>query len=45
VEAKDRKVIADPVGAILRPGGRIVMVERDGQAPGLSRRLLEACEA
>lgn len=72
VEAKDRKVIDDPVGAILAPGGRIFMVERDGVAlgccaliamadggfevakmtvtpaargQGLSRRLLEACEA
>ena len=77
VEAKDRKVIDDPVGSILTPGGRIFMVERDGEAlgccaliamagpdqkdwgfevakmtvtpsargQGLSRRLLEACEA
>lgn len=72
VEAKDRKVIDDPQGAILDPGGRIFMVERDGVAvgccalmamadggfelakmtvtpaargQGLSRRLLEACEA
>ena len=34
VEAKDRKVIDDPVGAILTPGGRIFMVERDGEALG-----------
>lgn len=72
VEAKDRKVIDDPVGSILTPGGRIFMVEKDGEAlgccaliamddggfevakmtvtpsargQGLSRRLLEACEA
>lgn len=72
IEAKDRKVIDDPKGAILDPGGHIFMVERDGQAVGccalmtmddggfevakmtvtpearglgLSRRLLEACEA
>ena len=72
VEAKDRKVIDDPGGSILTPGGRIFMVERDGEAVGccalmamddggfevakmtvtpaargrgLSRRLLEACEA
>ena len=34
VEAKDRKVIDDPVGSILTPGGRIFMVERDGEALG-----------
>ena len=34
VEAKDRKVIDDPEGAILRPGGRIFIVERDGRAIG-----------
>ena len=72
IEAKDRKVIDDPQGAILSPGGRIFMVERAGRAIGccalmamddggfevakmtiapearglgLSRRLLEACEA
>jgi ribosomal protein S18 acetylase RimI-like enzyme len=72
LEAKDRKVIDDPKGAILDPGGHIFMVERDGQAVGccalmamddggyevakmtvapearglgLSRRLLETCEA
>lgn len=72
IEAKDRRVIDDPVGAILSPGGRIFMVERDGEAVGccalmamddggfevakmtiapaergggLSRRLLEVCEA
>lgn len=72
IEAKDRKVIGDPQGSILDPGGHIFMVERDGQAIGccalmamddggyevakmtvtpaarglgLSRRLLEACEA
>lgn len=72
LEAKDHKVLDDPQGAILDPGGRIFMVERDGEAVGccalmamedggfevakmavtpaarglgLSRRLLEACEA
>ncbi|AYG95504.1 N-acetyltransferase [Brevundimonas naejangsanensis] len=72
VEAKDRKVLDDPEGQILAPGGRIFFVERDGEAVGccalmamddggfevakmtvtptarglgLSRRLLEACEA
>lgn len=72
VEAKDRKVLDDPEGQILAPGGRIFFIERDGQAVaccalmamgdggfevakmtvtpaarggGLSRRLLEACEA
>lgn len=72
IEAKDRKVIADPKGTILDPGGHIFMVERDGLAVGccalmamndggyevakmtvtpearglgLSRRLLETCEA
>lgn len=72
IEAKDRKVIDDPEGAILAPGGRIFMVEQDGEAVGccalmamddggfevakmtvtpsargrgLSRRLLDACEA
>jgi len=72
VEAKDRKVLADPQGSILDKGGRIFMAERDGEviaccAPmamadggfevakmtvtpaarglGLSRRLLETCEA
>ncbi len=72
VEAKDRRVIDDPIGAILAPGGHIFMVQQDGQAlgccalmamadggfevakmtvtpaargQGLSRRLLEACEA
>lgn len=34
VEAKDRKVIDDPQGAILDRGGRIFMAERDGQAIG-----------
>ena len=34
VEAKDRKVIDDPQGAILEPGGRIFMAEREGQAIG-----------
>jgi GNAT superfamily N-acetyltransferase len=34
VEARDRKVIDDPVGSILTPGGRIFMVERDGEALG-----------
>lgn len=72
IEAKDRKVIDDPQGQILAPGGRIFVVEQAGQAigccalmamqdggfevakmtvalgargRGLSRRLLEACEA
>ncbi|QBX37770.1 N-acetyltransferase [Brevundimonas sp. S30B] len=72
IEAKDRKVIDDPEGAILAPGGRIFIVELDGEAVGccalmamddggfevakmtvtpsargrgLSRRLLDACEA
>lgn len=72
VEAKDRRVLDDPEGAILRPGGRIFMAEQDGEpvgccalmamedggfevakmtvtpaarGQGLSRRLLEACEA
>jgi len=72
VEAKDRKVLDDPEGAILRPGGRIFMAEQNGVAigccalmamddggfevakmtvtppargQGVSRRLLEACEA
>lgn len=34
VEAKDRKVLDDPEGAILAPGGRIFIAERDGQAIG-----------
>ena len=34
IEARDRKVIADPQGAILDPGGRIFIAERDGQAVG-----------
>jgi len=34
VEAKDRKVIDDPRGAILDPGGRIFMAERDGETIG-----------
>ena len=34
VEAKDRKVIDDPQGAILDPGGRIFMAEADGEAIG-----------
>lgn len=72
VEGKDRKVLDDPEGQILAPGGRIFFVERDGavvgccalmamddggfevakmtitpsaRGDGLSRRLLEACEA
>ena len=72
VEAKDRKVLEDPEGQILTPGGRIFFVEQAGQAvgccalmamddggyevakmtiappargQGLSRRLLDACEA
>lgn len=34
VEAKDRKVIDDPQGAILDRGGRIFIAERDGEAIG-----------
>ena len=34
VEAKDRKVMDDPEGAILAPGGRIFIAERDGRAIG-----------
>ena len=34
IEAKDRKVIDDPKGAILDASGYIFMVERDGQAVG-----------
>ncbi|MFN3930791.1 MAG: GNAT family N-acetyltransferase [Brevundimonas sp.] len=34
VEEKDRKVIDDPQGAILDPGGRIFMAERAGEAIG-----------
>lgn len=34
VEAKDRKVIDDPQGAILDRGGRIFIAERDGHAIG-----------
>ena len=34
VEAKDRKVIDDPQGAILDPGGRIFMAEANGVAIG-----------
>lgn len=72
IEAKDRKVLDDPEGAILRLGGRIFMAEQGGEAigccaliamddgsfevakmtvtppargQGVSRRLLEACEA
>jgi len=72
VEAKDRKVLADPQAMILDQGGRIFMAERDreviaccalmampdggvevakmtvtpaARGLGLSRRLLEACEA
>jgi putative acetyltransferase len=72
VEAKDRKVLDDPQGAVLDPGGRIFMAEQGGGAigccalmamddggfevakmtvspsargQGVSRRLLEACEA
>lgn len=32
VEAKDRKVLDDPEGQILAPGGRIFLIERNGQA-------------
>lgn len=72
IEAKDRKVLDDPQGQILAPGGRIFFIEQDGQVAGccalmamddggfevakmtvtpsargqgLSRRLLEVCEA
>ena len=34
VEAKDRKVIDDPEGVILAPGGRIFIAERGGEAIG-----------
>ena len=34
VEAKDRKAIDDPEGAILAIGGHIFIAERDGQAVG-----------
>ena len=34
VEAKDRKVIDDPEGAILALGGHIFIAERDGEAVG-----------
>ncbi|MBX3476151.1 MAG: GNAT family N-acetyltransferase [Brevundimonas sp.] len=34
VEAKDRKVIDDPQGAILAGGGRIFIAESDGRAVG-----------
>lgn len=34
IEAKDRKVIDDPEGAILAPGGRIFVAERSGEAIG-----------
>ena len=34
VETKDRKVLDDPHGAILAPGGRIFMAEQDGVAVG-----------
>lgn len=34
IEAKDRKVLDDPQGAILDPGGRIFMAERAGVAIG-----------
>ncbi|MBN9479293.1 MAG: GNAT family N-acetyltransferase [Bordetella sp.] len=72
IEAKDRKVLDDPRGQILTPGGRIFFIQRgdeivgccalmamdDGgfevakmtitpsaRGQGLSRRLLEVCEA
>lgn len=34
IEAKDRKAIDDPRGAVLDPGGRIFMAQRDGQVIG-----------
>lgn len=34
VEAKDRKVLDDPQGAILTPGGRIFMAQKDGAIIG-----------
>ena len=34
VEAKDRTVLYDPEGSILRPGGRIFIAEQDGEAIG-----------
>lgn len=34
VEAKDRKVLDDPHGAILTPGGRIFMAQKDGAIIG-----------
>ncbi len=34
LEAKDREILGDPENTILRPGGRILMVEADGQVVG-----------
>ena len=34
IEAKDRKVLDDPQGQILTPGGRIFFVERDSDVVG-----------
>src|SRR6185369_2109559 len=34
LEAKDREVLDDPQGKILKPGGRIFMAIQDGQAVG-----------
>ena len=34
LEAKDREVLGDPEGKILKPGGRIFMAVQDGEAVG-----------
>lgn len=34
MEAKDRKMLGDPAGQILEPGGDILMAEEDGTAVG-----------
>jgi len=34
MEAQDRKVLGDPVAYVLRPGGQIVMAEREGRPVG-----------
>ena len=34
LEAKDRVVLGDPEGKILKPGGRIFMAVQDGEAVG-----------